>query len=58
MVVAWNTNQQFKSLAKQIVLSDKCYRFAPKFGDTKLQRCHGALQILNNAWVEAVPYAA
>src|SRR5216683_5396485 len=46
---AWNTNQQLKSLAKQIVLSDECHCFAPKFVDTKLQGCHGALQILNNA---------
>src|SRR5277367_2597959 len=39
---AWNTNQQLKSLAKQIVLSDECHCFAPKFVDTKLQGCHGA----------------
>jgi hypothetical protein len=46
---AWNADQQLISLAKQVVLSDECHRFAPKFVDTLLQRCHGALQILNNA---------
>ena len=46
---ARNTHQQLKSLAEQIVLSDECHCFAPEFVDTKLQGCHGALQILKNA---------
>ncbi|MBB5319293.1 hypothetical protein HDF09_003999 [Edaphobacter lichenicola] len=46
---ARNAYQQLKSLAEQIVLSDECHCFMPKSVDTKLQGCHGALQILNNA---------
>ena len=46
---ARNAYQKLKALAEQIVLSDECHCFAPKFVDTKLQGCHGALQILNNA---------
>src|SRR5271154_3713306 len=41
------TNSSNRS--EQIVLSDECHCFAPKFVDTKLQGCNGALQILKNA---------
>jgi hypothetical protein len=39
---AWNAHQQLISLAKQVVLSDECHGFAPKFVDTLLQRRHPA----------------
>jgi hypothetical protein len=37
---AWNADEQFISLAKQVILPDERHRFAPKSADTELERRH------------------